>query len=52
MKVKVLFFGYLKETTGDGSAAVELPEASFPNTDFASAFFGVSVNKALTAVKA
>lgn len=29
--------------------AVELPEASFPNTDFASAFFGVSVNKALTA---
>lgn len=34
---------------GVALAAVELPEASFPNTDFASAFFGVSVNKALTA---
>ena len=36
---------------GVALAAVELPEASFPNTDFASAFFGVSVNKALTAVQ-
>ena len=34
---------------GVALAAVELPEGSFPNTDFASAFFGVSVNKALTA---
>ena len=34
---------------GVALAVVELPEASFPNTDFASAFFGVSVNKALTA---
>jgi hypothetical protein len=30
-------------------AAVELPETSFQNTDFSSAFFNVSVNKALTA---
>lgn len=30
-------------------AAVELPETGFANTDFASAFFGVSVNKSLTA---
>src|SRR5579862_5921546 len=30
-------------------AAVELPETSFQNTDFSSAFFNVSINKALTA---
>lgn len=30
-------------------AAVELPETSFANTDFSSAFFNVSVNKSLTA---
>ena len=30
-------------------AAVELPETVFPNTDFAGAFFGVSVNKDLAA---
>ena len=30
-------------------AAVELPETSFANTDFSSAFFNVSVNKTLTA---
>ena len=30
-------------------AAVELPETGFQNTDFSSAFFNVSVNKALTA---
>ncbi len=34
---------------GVALAAVEMPEALFPNTDFASAFFGVSVNKSLTA---
>jgi len=34
---------------GVALAAVELPETAFPKTDFASAFFGVSVNKALTA---
>ena len=28
MQIKVLFFGYLKETTGDGSAEVELAEGS------------------------
>ena len=28
MQIKVLFFGYLKETTGDGSADVELAEGS------------------------
>jgi hypothetical protein len=30
-------------------AAVELPETSFANTDFSSAFFNVSINKSLTA---
>jgi hypothetical protein len=30
-------------------AAVELPESSFANTDFSSAFFNVSINKSLTA---
>jgi len=30
-------------------AAVELPQTGFTNTDFSSAFFNVSVNKALTA---
>jgi hypothetical protein len=30
-------------------AAVELPETSFQNTDFSSAFFNVSINKTLTA---
>lgn len=30
-------------------AAAELPETGFANTDFSSAFFGVSVNKSLTA---
>lgn len=30
-------------------AAVELPETVFPNTDFAGAFFGISVNKELSA---
>jgi len=34
---------------GVALAAVELPETSFTNTDFSSAFFNVSVNKALTA---
>ncbi len=34
---------------GDVLAAVEMPGTAFPNTDFAGAFFGVSVNKALTA---
>jgi hypothetical protein len=37
------------QSGGVALAAVELPETTFPNTDFASAFFGVSVNKALTA---
>jgi hypothetical protein len=37
------------QSGGVALAAVELPESTFPNTDFASAFFGVSVNKALTA---
>jgi hypothetical protein len=34
---------------GTALAAVELPETSFPSTDFSSAFFDVSVNKGLTA---
>ena len=34
---------------GTALAAVELPETSFPSTDFSSAFFNVSVNKSLTA---
>jgi hypothetical protein len=34
---------------GVALAAVELPETGFANTDFSSAFFGVSVNKTLTA---
>jgi hypothetical protein len=34
---------------GIALAAVELPETSFSNTDFSSAFFNVSVHKALTA---
>ncbi len=34
---------------GVALAAVELPESSFTNTDFDSAFFNVSVNKSLTA---
>jgi hypothetical protein len=34
---------------GVALAAVELPETSFQNTDFSSAFFNVSVHKALTA---
>ena len=34
---------------GVALAAVELPETSFTNTDFSSAFFNVSVNKSLTA---
>jgi hypothetical protein len=34
---------------GTALAAVELPETSFPSTDFDSAFFDVSVNKTLTA---
>ena len=34
---------------GVALAAVELPETSFSNTDFSSAFFNVSVNKSLTA---
>jgi hypothetical protein len=34
---------------GIALAAVELPETSFANTDFSSAFFNVSVNKSLTA---
>ena len=34
---------------GVALAAVELPESSFANTDFDSAFFNVSVNKSLTA---
>ena len=34
---------------GVALAAVELPETSFTNTDFSSAFFNVSVNKTLTA---
>jgi hypothetical protein len=37
------------QTGGIALAAVELPETSFANTDFSSAFFNVSVNKALTA---
>ena len=34
---------------GMALAAVELPETSFPSTDFDSAFFNVSVNQSLTA---
>jgi hypothetical protein len=34
---------------GDVLAALELPGTAFPNTDFAGAFFSVSVNKGLTA---
>src|SRR5215813_9998311 len=34
---------------GIALAAVELPETAFPNTDYSSAFFHVSVNKSLTA---
>jgi hypothetical protein len=34
---------------GVALAAVELPESSFANTDFSSAFFNVSVHKSLTA---
>ena len=34
---------------GTALAAVELPETSFPSTDFSSAFFNVSVNKTLSA---
>ena len=34
---------------GTALAAVELPETGFANTDFSSAFFNVSVNKAVTA---
>jgi hypothetical protein len=34
---------------GVALAAVELPETSFANTDFSSAFFNVSINKTLTA---
>jgi hypothetical protein len=34
---------------GVALAAVELPETSFANTDFSSAFFNVSVHKAITA---
>ena len=34
---------------GTALAAVELPETGFDNTDFSSAFFSVSVHKALTA---
>ena len=34
---------------GVALAAVELPETSFANTDFSSAFFDVSVHKSLTA---
>jgi len=37
------------QSGGVALAAVELPETGFANTDFSSAFFGVSVNKALTA---
>ncbi len=37
------------QSGGEVLAAVELPETVFPNTDFAGAFFGVSVNKGLTA---
>ena len=33
---------------GEVLAAVSMPETVFPNTDFAGAFFGVSVNKDLT----
>lgn len=36
---------------GVALAAVELPETSFTNTDFSSAFFNVSVNKSLTAAQ-
>jgi hypothetical protein len=34
---------------GTALAAVELPETSFPSTDYSSAFFSVSVNKSLSA---
>jgi hypothetical protein len=34
---------------GTALAAVELPETSFPSTDFSSAFFNVSLHKTLTA---
>lgn len=37
------------EPGGVALAAVELPETSFANTDFSSAFFDVSVHKSLTA---
>jgi hypothetical protein len=36
------------QTGGTALAAVELPETLFPNTDYSSAFFDVSVNQALT----
>jgi len=36
---------------GIALAAVALPESAYPNSDLASAFFGVSVNKALAAEK-
>jgi hypothetical protein len=36
---------------GIALAAVELPETSFTNTDFSSAFFNVSVHKTLTAAQ-
>ena len=35
-------------TSGTTVAAVEMPESAFPDTDFAGAFFGVSVNKDLS----
>jgi hypothetical protein len=37
------------QSGGIALAAVELPETSFANTDFSSAFFDVSVNKTLSA---
>ena len=37
------------EPGGVALAAVELPETSFANTDFSSAFFDVSIHKSLTA---
>ena len=35
-------------TSGSTVAAVQMPESAYPNTDFAGAFFGVSVNKDLS----
>jgi len=40
-----------EQNGGVALAAVQMPESVFPNTDFAGAFFGVSVNKDLNVVQ-